>query len=173
MPNPLQKTRLLRQFKLQSKNLEEKIFTTQTATTLNATDSTAYEMGLRFTSAVPGRIMAIRYWRATSETGSHTGRIWNSSGTQLTSVVFTGESSSGWQEQALSSPLAIAANTTYTVSANINSHYVSTTQGLASSINSGNLTALAGGGRYGSIGIYPITLFNNNNYFRDIVFVAD
>ena len=67
-----------------------------------------YELGTAFTSDITGQITAVRFWKASNETGTHTGRIWSSTGTLLASVVFANETASGWQQQALTTPLAIA-----------------------------------------------------------------
>jgi Domain of unknown function (DUF4347)/Domain of unknown function (DUF4082) len=131
-----------------------------------------YELGMKFTSTTAGQISAIRYYKAASETGPHIGRIWSSTGTLLASVTFTNETASGWQQQALANPITIQANTTYVVSVNANSHYASTTGGLTSAIASENLTAASGGGVYNeTTGAFPSQSFQNENYFRDVVFV--
>ena len=149
------------------------VFTTQTPATPNATDSTSYELGMKFQAAVPGQINAIRYWKAPSETGTHTGRIWSASGTLLASVPFTGESASGWQSQALSTPLTIQPNTTYVVSVNANAYYVATNSGLASPVVNGNLSSVADGanGVFNNPGVFPNGSYQNTNYFRDLSFV--
>ena len=48
----------------------------------------------------------------------------------------------------------------------------STTQGLASAVTNGPLTALAGGGvyAYGSSNTFPTSTYNNNNYWVDVVY---
>ncbi|SCB38117.1 protein of unknown function, partial [Bradyrhizobium yuanmingense] len=108
------------------------LFTTQTPVITNASDGVGYELGMRFTSDTSGSIQAIRYYKAPSETGTHIGHIWSATGQELATVTFTNEGASGWQQQALATPLTIQAGTTYIVSVNINSNYVSTTQGFAS-----------------------------------------
>ena len=148
------------------------IFTTQTPGILNATDGTSYEMGTKFSVSANGTITHIRYWLASLEdVVTHTGRIWSSGGTQLTSVVFTGETGSGWQQQALATPLAVTSGSTYTVSVNVNGGYVTTSGGLAAPITNGALTALTNGGVFGVSGLYPTTTFGSANYFRDVVFL--
>jgi hypothetical protein len=151
----------------------ETIFTTQTPSNPNATDGTTYELGLKFQSAKAGQITAIRYWKAASETGSHTGRIWSSSGSVLATVTFSNETASGWQQQALSTPLNIQANTTYVVTVGVNQYFAVTNNGLASSIVNQDLKTVADGnnGVYGSLGSFPTNSYQNSNYFRDIVFV--
>ena len=158
----------------QVEDATETIFTTQTPSSPNDTDGVPYELGLKFQSAKAGQITAIRYWKAPSETGTHVGRIWTSTGSVLASVSFAAETSSGWQQQALSTPLNIQANTTYVVSVNVNSYFSDTQNALASSVVNGDLSTVADGnnGVYGSPGSLPTNSYQNSNYFRDIVFVA-
>ncbi|MGY4436209.1 hypothetical protein ACVWWO_008686 [Bradyrhizobium sp. F1.13.1] len=151
------------------------LFTTQSPSITNATDGIGadYELGMRFTSDASGVIQAIRYYKASNETGTHIGHIWSATGQELATVTFTNEGASGWQQQALATPLTIAAGTTYVVSVNINSYYVSTTQGFASGISNGGLNAAAGAGVYDSTGgVFPTNVYQNANYFRDVVFAA-
>ena len=134
-----------------------------------------YELGMRFTSTAAGKITAIRFYKSASESGSHTGKIYSSSGAVLASVVFSSESGSGWQEAKLSTPLSIAANTEYTVSVNTgNTYYVITVNGLASQRSSTNLRSVVGSnGVYGPVGKKPTSSWQNSNYFRDVVFVPN
>src|SRR5262249_16230463 len=126
--------------------------TNQTPDNGNAADGVPYEIGMKFRVARAGQITAIRYWKAPGDTGTHIGHIWSATGGLLASVTFSGETASGWQQQALTTPLAVDANTTYTVSVNIITNYVSTVSGLASSIVNGDISSVADGanGTYGS-----------------------
>jgi hypothetical protein len=155
----------------------EKLFTTQVPATLNNTDGAGvnYELGMKFTASVAGKIKAIRFYKSASETGTHTGKIYSSTGSLLASVTFAGETASGWQEQALASAVTIAANTTYVVSVNTgNTYYVTTVSGLASQVVNGNLKSVVGSnGVYGSVGAMPTSSYQNSNYFRDVVFAAN
>ena len=153
----------------------ERIFSTQTPALPNGSDGVGYELGMKFRSARGGNITAVRYWKAPSEVGVHVGRIWSSAGTLLASVTFAGESASGWQQQSLSAPLHIVANTTYVVSVNVVSYYVFTGSGLATSIVSGDLSSVADGanGVYGNPSTFPGASYQNANYFRDIIFAPD
>ena len=153
----------------------ETLFTTQTPTEIAQSDgaNVNYELGTIFQSSAAGQIVAIRFWKDSNESGTHTGHIWSATGTLLTSVVFTNETASGWQTQNLVSPLAIAANTTYVVSVNTgNTYYVDTTSGLASQITNQDLSSVVGSnGVYGSPNTFPTGSYQNTNYFRDVVFV--
>ena len=151
----------------------ETLFTTQTPVLTNQTDGVAYELGMKFQSAVAGPITAIRYWKAPSEpAGNHVGSIWDANGTQLARVAFANETASGWQQQALATPLTIQPNTTYVVSVNVATHYVATVGGLTAPVVNGNLSSVADGanGVFGNPGVFPTGSFNNTNYFRDVVF---
>ena len=79
----------------------------------------------------------------------------------------------GWQELDFSTPVAVTAGTTYVASYFTSTgHYADTTQGLASAVTNGPLTALAGGGvyAYGSSNTFPASTYNNNNYWVDVVY---
>ena len=135
-----------------------------------------YELGMRFKSDVAGQITAIRFWKTPTETGTHVGRIWTTGGTLLASVTFTGETASGWQQQALATPLAIAANTEYIVSVptGSNGRLVATVNLLAAGLNNGPLHAPAGtqAGTGQPVGSFPASS-DSTAYFRDIVFVPN
>jgi hypothetical protein len=137
------------------------------------TDGTAvnYELGMRFKAIEAGQIKAIRFYKSPSETGIHTGKIYSASGQLLASVTFANETASGWQMQNLAAPLAIAANTEYTVSVNTgNTFYVATNSGLATQMTNGSLQNIVGG-VYGPVGSRPTQVWENSNYFRDVLFV--
>ena len=155
----------------------ETLFTTQVPVSVNQSDggSINYELGTLFQSNVAGQIAAIRFWKDTKETGTHTGNIWSyPAGQLLTSVVFTNETASGWQQQSLATPYTIAANTTYVVSVNTGgTYYVTTASGMASQIVNGNLSSVVGNnGVYGSPATYPTTSWQASSYFRDVVFAS-
>ncbi len=155
---------------------DETLFTTQTPVVTNTSDgpNANYELGTAFTSDIAGQITAVRFWKAPSETGTHTGRIWSGTGQLLASVTFTNESASGWQVQPLASPFAITANTTYVVSVNTGgTYYVATDGGLSSQVINEDLSSVVGNnGLYGPPGTFPTNTYESANYFRDIGFVA-
>ena len=74
--------------------------------------------GLDFTcSAASANVTAIRFWKDATDTGSHTGALYRTSDQALLgSVVFTGETASGWQRAAFPNPIPIAQGTTYRTS---------------------------------------------------------
>src|SRR5262249_27781531 len=118
-------------------------------------------------------ISGVRFYKEIDNTGSHTGSLWSATGTLLASGTFSSESASGWQELDFANPVAVTANTTYVASYHTNAgHYALTSNGLASPVNNGPLTALARGGvfAYGSGNIFPSQAFNASNYWVDVVY---
>jgi len=87
-------------------------------------------MGVKIQVDQPMQIDAIRFYKGSLETGTHVGRIWTASGTQLAQVTFQNETGSGWQQQALSAPVSLLPNTVYIVSTGFNAAYSVTASGL-------------------------------------------
>ena len=67
---------------------------------------------MRFKSVRAGQIDAMMWWKVTNS-GTRVGGIYDMATNLLATCTFSGETAHGWQTQALSSPLAIAANTDY------------------------------------------------------------
>ncbi len=143
----------------------------------NQNDGGATELGVKFRAAVAGKIKGIRFYKGTLNTGTHTGTLWNSSGTALATGTFTGETASGWQELRFATEVDIAANTTYVASYfSPNGIYAITTNGLANSYTNaaGSLTALASGtegenGVFGTGAGFPAS-GADHNYWVDVIF---
>jgi len=130
-------------------------------------------------SDVSGQMTAIRFWKSPRDTGPHTGHIWSATGQMLASVTFKNETSSGWQQQSLPTSVSVLANAVYVVSVSEGSNGGSTayvalsSSGFATALVNGHLRAPAGNsGLYGKSGVLPAS-GSSNNYFRDVVFVAD
>jgi hypothetical protein len=131
-----------------------------------------YELGAKISVATPAQLTAIRFYKDSSETGTHVGHVWSSSGQLLASTTFTGETASGWQQQSLSSPLALQSGQTYVVSVGFNAFFVMTGGGLAAQITSGPLQTVADGanGVFGTAAnLFPAGSYNSSNYFVDAV----
>ncbi len=132
------------------------------------------EVGLKFSSDVPGSITAIRFYKSTNNFGMHVGELWTITGQLLASAPFVNETSSGWQQVNLPTPMAIQANTGYVVSYHSQGplSYVD----FPSSIDNPPLHApasgiLGGNGVYrlGPVGTFP-ALGGGENYLVDVVF---
>src|SRR6185437_7954517 len=138
---------------------------------LSGNDGNAVGLGMKFSSSVAGTITAIKFYKAINSTGTHTGHIWSSSGGALFAGTFSGETASGWQTLQLATPLAIAANTTYTVSYHTSEYVWSQPYGWP--VSSAPLAAPANAGvyAYGSGSAFPTSTYQSSNYFVDVVFV--
>ena len=145
--------------------------------TAAAADTGAVELGMKFRSTVSGYITAIRFYKGTGNGGAHIGNIWSSTGTNLARVNFSNETTTGWQQQTLASPVAVTAGTTYVVSYYApQGRYAINTGYFSSGLTNGPLQALAssesGNGvyRYGSSTGFPSGTWNASNYWVDVVF---
>lgn len=140
-------------------------------------DGSAVEVGVKFRSDISGFATGVRFYKAPANTGVHVGHLWTSAGTLLTSVTFTNETASGWQEASFSTPVSIASNTTYVVSYYAPAgHYSGTPSGLNTAVDNPPLHALANGVdgpngvyHYGPSG-FPTSSFNAENYWVDLTF---
>ena len=89
---------------------------TQTPGNPSENDTDPVELGVKFRADTDGAITAIRFYKGTGNGGAHTGSLWDSAGKQLSTVAFTGETTTGWQQANLPSPIAVTAGTTYVAS---------------------------------------------------------
>ena len=147
--------------------------------TESASDSASVELGVKFRAAESGYVSGIRFYKGLANTGTHVGNLWSSTGTNLGSVTFSGESASGWQQALFASPIAVTAGTTYVASYHApNGGYALAGGGLAADVVNGPLTALASGASGGNgvylygAGGFPTGSFVASNYFVDVVFTT-
>jgi hypothetical protein len=130
----------------------------------------SYELGVKIEVDSAARLTAIRFYKDSGETGTHVGRVWSSSGALLAQTTFANESASGWQQQALSSPLTLQPGQVYILSININAFFVDGPSGLAAQITAAPLKSVADGqnGVHGpAAGTFPTTSYKSSNYFVD------
>ncbi len=71
---------------------------------------------MRFSSATSGYVTGVRFYKGTSNTGTHLGNLWSSTGTLLATVTFSNETATGWQTAYFPAAVQINANTTYIIS---------------------------------------------------------
>jgi hypothetical protein len=144
----------------------------------NANDPSPQELGVKFTSDTSGTITGIRFYKGPTNTGTHIGNLWTSSGTLLATATFTGETASGWQQVDFATPVTITTNTTYVASYHTNAGNPSYTSAYFASggVDSGPLhvpTSGVSGGNgvyvYGG-SAFPTETYNANNYWVDVVF---
>ncbi len=153
--------------------------------TVDQTDTSSVELGVRFKADLDGTITGVRFYKAATNTGTHSGHLWSASGTLLASGTFAGETASGWQQLTFPTPVSITAGTTYVASYFAPKGHYSTSSAyfLQPSPVGGNtldspplhaLSANAGGANgvytYGASPVFPASTFNGENYAVDVVF---
>jgi methionine-rich copper-binding protein CopC len=152
---------------------------TATPSVLADSDTAATEVGVKFRTAAAGKITGIRFYKGPGNTGTHVGTLWSKAGAELAKVTFTGETASGWQQATFSTPVSVAANTTYVASYNAPSgHYSVNESYFTAAVTNGPLTALKNGTdgvngvyRYGTRA-FPSTGFKSSNYWVDVLFTS-
>lgn len=157
---------------------EQNVFAAGTTPTiLSVNDNTPVNLGMKFQADTSGWITGIRFYKGESNTGSHSGYLWTSTGTLLASATFSNETASGWQSVNLSQQVAIDADTTYVVSYSTNGNYSATGGYFNADTSNGNLqalsSALSGGNgvyAYGASGLFPASTYNSTNYYVDVAF---
>lgn len=148
------------------------LFGTLQPSLLDSASSRSIEVGLRFSTNAPIKATGLRFYKATANTGTHTGTLWNSSGQSLGKVTFTGETAQGWQSADFATPINLATGT-YTISYLAPRGHVSTTASFfAKTFTDGVITATTSNGRYryGSGGTMPASTSRNTNYFVDLIY---
>ena len=127
-----------------------------------------------------GYIAGIRFYKSAANTGAHTGDLWSSTGTNLGTASFAGETATGWQQVLFAHPVPVTKNTTYVASYFTTAGHYAADSGYftSSGVDSGPLHALANGvdGQngvydYGSSTLFPTSSFNAANYWIDAVYL--
>ncbi len=154
------------------------IFGSATPATIDSGDRSSVELGVKFQSTVAGDVTGIRFYKASTNTGTHVGSLWSMSGTLLASATFTGETASGWQQVSFAKPVALSANTTY-IAAYLapKGHYSDTSSGFATAgVSNPPLSALANTTSANGVYIYtskssfPKSSYKATNYWVDVDF---
>ena len=144
--------------------------------TASASDTSAVEVGLKFSSSVAGSVTGVRFYKGAKNTGTHAGHLWSASGTLLATVTFTNETASGWQQANFSTPVSISANTVYVISYFAPKGGYASNQNFAWSGLSAPPLSVSGSSpgvfAYGSTGSFPNNTWSASNYWVDVVFSA-
>ena len=145
-------------------------------TTIDAGPDASVEIGVRFTADADGYIRGIRFYKSTTNTGTHIGSLWTAAGTKLASATFAGETASGWQQVTFASAVPITALATYVASYHATvGHYAADSGYFNAVYNNVPLHAPAGGNgvySYGSGSVFPAQSYLNSNYWVDVVYTS-
>ena len=148
---------------------------------IDSGDSSATEVGVRFTADSPAYLTGLRFYKASTNTGTHVGHLWSSTGVLLATATFPGETASGWQQGYFSTPVLVNAGTPYIASYFApNGHYSASNGYFASSgVDNPPLHALQDGVSgangiyiYTTSGAFPTSSFQSTNYWVDILYAA-
>ncbi|HEV3170521.1 MAG TPA: DUF4082 domain-containing protein [Actinocrinis sp.] len=155
--------------------------TSATPGTPDSSDGSSVNVGVKFSATKAGEITGVRFYKAATNTGTHVGSLWTSTGQLLGSVTFSGETTSGWQTANFSSPIPVRANTEYVISYLAPSGHYSVDTNYFTNHGAGlpPITALQAGGATGANGVYgygsttafPTQSYENSNYWVDPVFL--
>ena len=159
---------------------------TTTPTDVNIDNGPEVWLGTVLTFSVSGWVTKARFYKGSSNTGTHVARLWRmSDGAVLGSVTFSGETSSGWQEQAFASAIPVASGTQYCIGYHSptgffsrNANYFGAaafTNGQITGLQSASVTpGVSGNGRYREDTAASTALldsaFNHTAYFADVEF---
>jgi hypothetical protein len=141
-------------------------------------ESRPLELGVKFRADVNGTITGIRYFKSSTNTGTHVATLWDFSGNVLASRAFLGETASGWQQVNFSTPVPITAGTTYVASYHTDTgHYADDMGYFVRGVDNGPLHALQDGLQgpngvyaYGPAGTFPTSGWQSSNYWVDVIF---
>jgi methionine-rich copper-binding protein CopC len=151
-----------------------------TPVNVSANDQSSVNLGVQFSPTENGWITGIRFYKGPSNTGTHVGDLWSSSGTLLGQITFTNESATGWQYATFSSPIQVTAGTTY-VASYLAPHggYSADPSTFANSgvsnppLDASQSSAVSGGNgvyTYAGSPAFPASSYNATNYWVDVVF---
>jgi hypothetical protein len=144
-----------------------------TPSTVSGSDQSEVNLGVKFVASAAGAITGIKYYKSATDTGTHTGTLWSSTGKQLATATFVNETASGWQTVLFSNPVQITAGATYVASFQSNGGYATTANYFTAPRSNGPLTAPAEGNgvfTYGAANLMPTSSFKGTNYWVDVLF---
>ena len=153
------------------------LFDFSTPATVDSGDGNSNNLGVSFSSTVPGTVTGIRFYKAQTNTGTHVGDLWSSGGQLLAQAIFTGETASGWQTVVFAQPVQITPGTIYVASYYApNGHYSFTGSVFTSPFTNNPLQAPASGSNangsylYAGSNSFPTNGFNSSNFWVDVLF---
>ena len=155
------------------------VFGAQVPSLPDSGDTSAVELGLRFTPTQNGYITGVRFYKSLANTGTHTGSLWSSTGVRLATVTFGNESASGWQSATFTSAVQVTTGTSYTVSYSAPkgryaaaSYYWSYRGVTSAPLGVAGGFGAAPAGVYSTNGSFPVDSYRQGNYFVDAIFDA-
>ena len=142
-----------------------------------ASDSASVELGVKFQSDVAGTITGIRFYQGPGNAAPHTASLWTAGGTLLAQASATESAGSGWRVATFSTPVSIAASTTYVASYHAPSGRYSVNLSFFNTpfarfpLRAADPSAGGNGVyRYSSSPAFPTDTWSSSNYWVDVSF---
>jgi hypothetical protein len=156
------------------------IFDQAIPATVDSGDAGSVELGVKFRSDVAGQVNGVRFYKATTNTGTHIGSLWTATGELLAQATFSEETSTGWQQVKFSTAVQVQPNTTYVAGylAPVG-HYSVNGPNLEAGVDNAPLHAEASGAEgngvfaYGSGVSFPDQSYQASNYWVDVLFTPE
>jgi len=134
-------------------------------------DPDGVQVATRFSVDVAGTASGVRFYEGAANTGAHTGYLWDASGTKLAEVVFTGETTEGWQKADFATPVALQAGVEYRVGLHSTTGRYAVDLGtLSDGLVAGHFTVPEQGSAFTYSTGFPASL-SRNNYWVDVLFL--
>ena len=152
------------------------IFGNATPATPSVSDKSSVTLGTQFTAATSGYITGVRFYKGTSNTGTHVGTLYTAGGVALASTTFTGETASGWQSASFSSAVPITAGTGYVIAYTApNGNYAGDAWYFDFFGHSGGVLSAAGAmsapnGVFAGPNTFPNQSYQQTNYYIDAIY---
>ena len=119
----------------------------------NSSSVSALELGIKVSTSIAGDISSVRFYKEPESSAAHEAHVWDPAGNLLATQPFTSESASGWQEVQLSTPIRMAANSTFIVSVFSSAYYYPGS--TFATMTSGPLTVIGGMYIYNNTSAFP------------------
>ncbi|MEI2765473.1 MAG: N,N-dimethylformamidase beta subunit family domain-containing protein [Dermatophilaceae bacterium] len=152
------------------------LFGVEAPAKIDSGDPYAVELGVRFSSSQHGWITGVRFYKASTNTGTHVGTLWSAAGAVLARGTFVNESATGWQSLIFPAPVEVTAGTAYVASYSApGGHYSQTLDKFRQTYAAAPLTAPAatptvGNGVYAALGNFPTAQYGAPSYAVDVLF---
>ncbi|MFL6127523.1 MAG: DUF4082 domain-containing protein [Mycobacteriales bacterium] len=136
-------------------------------------DPAAVELGLRFTSDVPGQVLGVRFYQGPGNTGPHRVSVWDGQGRSVGTATSAAGTTTGWQDVRFRRPVRVVPGGTYVASYHAGAgHYcVDPEYFRGRQVDNGPLHALGGVFRYGGSS-FPTDTWRAASYYVDLLFVT-
>jgi hypothetical protein len=146
---------------------------------VNSTDDDTVTLGTKFSSSSDGVVKGVKFFHPATVSSPVTVGLWDDSGTLLASKTASEslpQCQNGWCYLYFTTPVSIDSDTDYRVGyISQDGHYFYASGGLDSGVSQNGFTVPTGGGyyTYGSSLTFPTSVYNNTNYFVDVIFKAN